>query len=484
MKDVSKPPLRFYNTYTRQVELFQPLQPPTVRVYTCGPTVYGDQHIGNYRTFIFEDVLVKTLRLWGYDVRRVMNITDVGHLTSDADEGEDKLEVGARREGMTAWEVAQKYEAAFRQDLRELNIEEPTLVRATDTVKEQIDLICRLEEQGYTYRTEDGIYFDSSQVSDYGALARLDVAGLQAGKRVEMREGKRRPTDFALWKFSPPGHRRDMEWDSPWGKGFPGWHIECSAIALHCLGETLDIHCGGVDHIPVHHVNEIAQSEAATGRPLARFWMHGDVLLMERGKMAKSLGNLFTVADLRSRGYDPLDYRYFCFTASYRAKLNFTWEGLTAAQTALRRLRAALRRENHAEGREAGLTIPEKLAKLIVDNQPAASLWQNFLDFIADDLNVPAVIGKLNEYSKDPLPDLHAHITLVKAVDLILDLDLLRVETEALEGVPDQVQSLVHQREAARAKGEWASADQLRQQIGAEGYAVRDTAEGPVVTPL
>ena len=333
--------LQLYDTYTRELREFQPLHPPEVGLYTCGPTVYDYAHIGNLRTYISEDILVRVLRFNGHAVKRVMNITDVGHLVSDADTGEDKMEKGSRRTGKSAWEIAEFYTQAFKEDLQRLNILEPTIwCRATDHIPEQIAFIQCIEAKGYTYRTSDGIYFDTSRLPDYGYLARLDVEGLQAGMRVDMGE-KRNVTDFALWKLSPPGQQRQMEWDSPWGKGFPGWHIECSAMSAKYLGTFFDIHCGGEDHISVHHPNEIAQTQACHGTRLANFWMHYYFLQLDDAKMAKSAGTFLRMQTLLDRGYDPLAYRFFCLSAHYRAKLNITWEGLDGAATALNRLRLA-----------------------------------------------------------------------------------------------------------------------------------------------
>jgi cysteinyl-tRNA synthetase len=324
--------LRLYDTYTRTVRDFEPLHPPEVGLYTCGPTVYDYAHIGNLRTYIFEDILRRVLEFNGYKVKHVMNITDVGHLTSDADTGEDKMEKGSRRTGKSAWEIAEFYTQAFQEDMRHLNILDPTIwCRATDHIAEQIEFIQCIEAKGYTYRTSDGIYFDTSKLPDYGYLARLDIEGLQAGQRIDMGE-KRSVTDFALWKFSSPDERRQMEWDSPWGRGFPGWHIECSAMSAKYLGAFFDIHCGGEDHISVHHPNEIAQTQACYGTRLANFWMHGYFLQLDSAKMAKSAGGFLRVQTLVDRGYDPLAYRFFCLSAHYRAKLNFNWESLDGAE--------------------------------------------------------------------------------------------------------------------------------------------------------
>ncbi|HLP41986.1 MAG TPA: cysteine--tRNA ligase, partial [Fibrobacteria bacterium] len=318
------PILSLYNTASRKQELFETLQPGVVRMYCCGPTVYHFAHIGNLRTYVFEDLLRRTLDYAGYASNHIVNITDVGHLTSDADTGEDKMEKGAAREGKSVWEIADFYTAAFMKDWERLNIVAPSKwTRATDHIPEQIALVEELERKGFTYTIEgDGIYFDTAKFPRYGDFAGLDIQGMQAGARVAVSEGKKSPTDFSLWKFSPKDKRRAMEWDSPWGRGFPGWHIECSAMAMRHLGETLDIHCGGTDHIRVHHTNEIAQSEAATGKPFARFWMHGGWLLEAPtaesggGKMSKSSGEFVTLDVLLQKGYGPMDYRYFCLSAA------------------------------------------------------------------------------------------------------------------------------------------------------------------------
>src|SRR2546429_2982032 len=333
-------PLTLYDNYARALRPFVPLKPGgDVGLYTCGPTVYDYQHIGNYRTFLFEDTLRRVLEWNGYRVKHVMNVTDVGHLTSDADTGEDKMEKGARRTVMNDTATAEIYTNAFRDDLTLLAIEAPTILsRATDHIPEQIAFIADIEKNGFTYRTSDGIYFDTSKQPDYGYLARLDKAGLEAGRRVDVGE-KKHATDFALWKFSPPGAKRQMQWESPWGVGFPGWHIECSAMAQKYLGDYFDIHCGGEDHIPVHHTNEIAQTEARVGTRLANFWMHGYFLVLNDAKMAKSEGGFLRVQTLIDKGYDPLAYRYLCLTGHYRSQLNFTWEALDAAATGLDRMR-------------------------------------------------------------------------------------------------------------------------------------------------
>ncbi|MEP7181724.1 MAG: cysteine--tRNA ligase [Betaproteobacteria bacterium] len=453
-------PLALYDNYTRTLRPFEPLNPGAdVGLYTCGPTVYDYQHIGNYRTFLFEDVLKRVLAWNGYRVRHVMNITDVGHLTSDADTGEDKMEKGSRRTGKTAWEIAQLYTDAFVEDGRQLNLIDPAvLCRATDHIAEQIAFIADIEKNGYAYRTGDGVYFDTAKQAGYGYLARLDVKGLDAGKRVDLGE-KRSPTDFALWKFSPPGERRQMEWDSPWGKGFPGWHIECSAMAQKYLGDYFDIHCGGEDHIPVHHTNEIAQTEARVGTRLANFWLHGYFLLSNDAKMAKSAGEFLRVALLVDRGYDPLAFRYLCLTAHYRGQLNFTWDALDAAATALDRLRNGV----HAL-RDAGAAPPD------------AALVERFGNQINDDLNVPRALAVAWEALRGDLPPAVKRATLLR-FDEVFGLGLA-AWAPTQEPVPAAVQALADARAAARKAKKWADADRLRGELAAAGWEMEDRPDG------
>jgi cysteinyl-tRNA synthetase len=456
-------PLSLYDNFTRTLRPFEPLQPAgEVGLYTCGPTVYDYQHIGNYRTFMFEDVLKRVLAWNGYRVRHVMNITDVGHLTSDADTGEDKMEKGARRTGKTAWEIAQLYTEAFLADLKLLNILDATvLCRATDHIREQIAFIVDIEKNGYAYRTSDGIYFDTAKQADYGYLARLDVKGLEAGKRVDLGE-KRSPTDFALWKFSPPGEKRQMEWDSPWGRGFPGWHIECSAMAQRYLGDYFDIHCGGEDHIPVHHTNEIAQTEARVGTRLANFWLHGYFLLSNDAKMAKSAGEFLRVASLVDRGYDPLAYRYLCLTAHYRGQLNFTWDALDSAATALDRMRHGV----HAT-RDAGAALPDP------------KLLERFTAEINDDLNVPRALAIAWEALRGDLPPAVKRTTLLKFDD-VFGLGLAAWEPKRVDA-PAGVRALADARAAARKAKQWADADRLRAELAAAGWDMEDRADGYVL---
>ena len=453
-------PLTLYDNYARALRPFEPLhRQGEVGVYTCGPTVYDYQHIGNFRTFLFEDVLKRVLRFNGHAVRHVMNITDVGHLTSDGDVGEDKMEKGSRRTGKSAWEIAQLYTDAFLADMRALNIEDPTvLCRATDHIPEQIAFIEDLERKGYTYATGDGIYFDTSRQPDYGFLARLDRAGLQAGSRVDIGE-KRQATDFALWKFSAPGEKRQMEWPSPWGVGFPGWHIECSAMAEKYLGDWFDIHCGGEDHIPVHHTNEIAQTEARAGTHLANFWMHGYFLIANDAKMAKSAGDFLRVATLVERGYDPLAFRYLCLTGHYRTQLNFTFEALDAAQTGLDRMRNGF----HALGATA-------------EGPPDASLVERFADQLNDDLNLPRALAVAWETLRGQLPAATKRATLLR-FDEVLGLGLAGWRPPAIEA-PAEVRALADARAAARKARDFAEADRLRAVLAEAGWEMEDGPQG------
>jgi cysteinyl-tRNA synthetase len=452
--------LTLYDNYTRTLRPFVPLRADgEIGLYTCGPTVYDYQHIGNFRTFLFEDVLKRVLEWNGYRVKHVMNITDVGHLTSDADEGEDKMEKGARRTGKSAWEIAKLYTDAFLADMKALNIEDPAMLpTATDHIAEQIAFIADIEKNGYAYRTSDGVYFDTAKQKDYGHLARLDVKGLEAGKRVEQGE-KRHITDFALWKFSPPGEKRQMEWDSPWGKGFPGWHIECSAMAQKYLGDYFDIHCGGEDHIPVHHTNEIAQTEARVGTRLANFWLHGYFLLQNDAKMAKSAGEFLRLASLAERGYDPLAYRYLCLTAHYRSQLNFTWDALDAAAVGLDRMRHGV----HAL-RDAG------------NGAPDAQRIERFTSEVNDDLNTPRALAVAWEVLRGDLPPPVRRATLL-AFDRVFGLGLATWEPRE-ERIPDDVRALAEARAEARRAKQWAEADRLRGALQAAGWEMEDRPDG------
>ena len=456
-------PLTLYDTYTRSLRKFEPLSRDEVGLYACGPTVYDFPHIGNMRTYIFGDLLRRALEFNGYKVRQVMNITDVGHLTSDADTGEDKMEEGSRRSGKTAWEIAEFYTGVFKEDMQRLNILAPdTWCRATDHIDEQIQAIQCIEEKGFTYRTSDGIYFDTSKQPDYGYLARLDVEGLEAGARVAMAE-KRNVTDFALWKFSPPDEKRQMEWDSPWGVGFPGWHIECSAMSAKYLGPWFDIHLGGEDHISVHHSNEIAQTEACHGTRLANFWMHGYFLQLGDAKMAKSAGGFLRVKTLIDRGYDPLVYRLFCLSASYRSKLNFKWESIEGAARQLNRLRLAV----HGWGDPAA--------------EADEAYLQRFSEVVNNDLNMPRALSVTWDLVRSDLPAGLKKATITR-FDEVLGLRLAEWQPEEA-AVPDHIMALAEERRKARAEKRYADADSLRDQIIAAGFDIKDTPLGPEITP-
>jgi cysteinyl-tRNA synthetase len=459
--------LRLYNSLTRKKEEFAPIKKTArltggpVGLYACGPTVYSHAHIGNFRSFIFEDTLRRVLEYFGYKVRAVMNVTDVGHLSSDADTGEDKLAAAAARERKTAWEVADFYTQAFLRDAKLLNILPPTMMpRATAHIKEQIALIKELEKKSFTYKTNDGIYFDTSKLASYGKLSGQRGEEKAAGKRVALGE-KRRPTDFALWKFSPRGERRDMEWPSPWGVGFPGWHIECSAMSRKYLGQPFDIHAGGVDHLPVHHENEIAQSEAAYGKPLARFWLHGEYLILRGDKISKSKGNFITIDELIKRGFDPLAFRYLLFGAHYRKPLTFSWEALESAQNALTRLRSAVRNWDRPR---AGCAEFEK----------------RFAEAIADDLNMPKAISVVWEMINSKLPTAAKAKSILK-FDKVLGLGLDKCVAKPIK-IPVEIKKLLAERAAARQAKNWKESDRLRDLIAEKGFLIEDTKEGQAVT--
>ncbi|MBI4348065.1 MAG: cysteine--tRNA ligase [Elusimicrobia bacterium] len=455
--------IQLFNTLTRRRERLEPVSPPKVGLYTCGPTVYNYLHVGNYRTYVFEDGLRRALRFLGYDVQHVMNITDVGHLTSDADTGEDKLEVGAARTGKTAWEVAAFYTETFVEDSKKLNLLPPhVLCRATDHIPEQIELIRRLEAKGFTYRTSDGIYYDAAKFKDYGRLMGAShQEGLKAGARVELSPEKRNPSDFAVWKFSPKDKKRQMEWDSPWGRGFPGWHIECSAMAMRYLGETFDIHCGGVDHIPIHHTNEIAQAEGATGRPFVKVWLHGEFLLMNKAKMAKSAGGFLRLADLEEKGIGALDYRYLCLTAHYRKQLDFSWESLEGARSAHRKLadRAqVLAREAKGGG----------------DADARESLLERFRACVADDLDMPGALATTWDALRPGGLSDADQLAFLQEADTVLGLNLCAVAGE----LPAELRKLLDERAAARRNKDFSTSDELRKKLAELGVLVEDTPQG------
>lgn len=458
--------LKLYNTLTRKTETFKPIHKDFVGIYSCGPTVYWYQHIGNLRTYIFSDILKRVLQYNGYKVKHVMNITDVGHLTSDSDTGEDKMEKAAKKEGKNAKELADFYWEVFREDFKKLNIIEPDIwSKATEHIQEQIDLIKKLEKKGFTYSTSDGIYFDTSKLKDYGKLAKLKKENLEAGKRIEMKE-KRNPTDFALWKFSEEKGKRQQEWGSPWGVGFPGWHIECSAMSMKYLGETFDIHTGGMDHIPIHHTNEIAQSEAATGKKFVNYWLHGAFLLFDKKKVSKSTGGLYTISELEKKNFDALDYRYFCLLKYYRKPLDFTLENLEAAKNAYERLKNII--SNLDKGQK-------------INNKKIEGAKKQFLEIINDDLNMPNALSFLWEVLREDKLNDSEKYELALEFDKVLGLKL--GEEEEIK-IPKEVAKLAKEREEARKKKNWKESDELRNRIKKLGYWVNDTDEGSRVTKL
>lgn len=473
--------LTFHNTLTKQLDTFTPLSDNTVTLYTCGPTVYNYLHVGNWAAYIYWDILVRTLNANGYIVERVMNITDVGHLTGDnegdADTGEDKMQKGARREGKTAWEVAEFYSSDFLQGMLKLNLITPEhITKATAYIPQQLDLVRTLKQKGFTYQIDDGIYFDTAKFPAYADFAGLDLESQKAGARVDFNNEKRNPSDFALWKFSPVNEQRDMEWETPTDlledeadttrMGFPGWHLECSAMAMSILGPHIDIHTGGIDHIPVHHTNEIAQSEAASGIKFANYWLHNNHLKANGTKISKSLGNGYTLGDLAERGYTPLDYRMFVLQSHYMSEGNFTFDNLTSAKSRLRHWRsvAALRHQIPETG-----TLQFELAAATV------------LDALNSNLGTPTALQTVDEIfsqieaaphetGKQPLGD------LLKAVDELLGLDLVGTTPD----ITDEQKALIKRREEARTAKDWAASDSLRDELASSGIMIRDTPHGTI----
>ena len=449
--------LTLFNTMTRKKEIFTPIDPPNVSLYCCGVTVYNYAHIGNLRTYVFEDILRRTLRFNGYKVMHIQNVTDVGHMTSDGDAGDDKMQLAAKAQNRSPWEIARFYEDAVVADFKRLNIEIPeAMPRATDHVVEMIELIQRLEANGYTYSTPEAVYFDTSKYPEYGKLARLNLAEQRTSREeVISDETKKNPQDFVLWFLNKPTHI--MKWESPWGPGYPGWHIECSAMSMKYLGETFDIHCGGIDHVPVHHTNEIAQSECATHKTFVKYWMHSEFLLMGKEKVSKSKGGAInTLQSLIDSGYDPLAYRYFCLQAHYRSELNFSTEALDGVTAGLRKV-YALRSENDP-----------------FRNDPAeyAKARDHVLQAINDDLALPTAVGLLNSYSS---------YRLWVEFDAILGLDIEKRANLVQEALPAEVLALIEARNEARKAKNWAESDATRNQLIEMGYEVGDGAAGTTV---
>lgn len=463
--------LKIYNTLSQKKEIFKSIKRERVGLYTCGPTVYWFAHIGNLRTYIFEDILKRVLEYNGYKVKHVMNITDVGHLTSQADTGEDKIELAAKREKKSAWQIAKFYERAFKRDLKLLNIKSPTIwIRATETIKDQINLIKILEKKGFTYKISDGIYFDSSKLKNYGRLWPKKMKILP-GARIEMVPGKKNPTDFALWKFTPPGIKRQMEWDSPWGRGFPGWHTECVVMSIKELGIPFDIHCGGVDHILIHHTNEIAQAEAAYGKLMANYWLHGEFLTVEGKKMAKSEGNIFTLEDLIKKGFNPLAFRYLCLGTHYRKKLDFSWKALQASQNAF----------NNLYEKIIELKERKNIVNLLRSQKNGDIYREKFLKFINDDLNLPKALALVWQIIRNEKLDQKTKKDLLLDFDKVFGLDLEKVKKPK---IPSEIKKLVEIREKYRKKGDFKRADEIRKKIKEMGWWIEDTKEGPKIKKL
>lgn len=485
--------LKLHNTLTKTTDDFISLEAGKVKLYTCGPTVYDYLHVGNWAAYVYWDTLVRVLRADGYTVDRVMNITDVGHLTSDADDGEDKLEKGARREGKTAWDVAQFYGDDFLRGMERLNLITPEhITKATEFIPEQLELVRKLKEKGYTYQIDDGIYFDTSKFATYADFAGLDLEAQRAGARVAFNDGKRNPSDFALWKFTPAGEKRDMEWETPEdlvdsslymvnGKsqnqippttnhlpimGFPGWHLECSAMSMAILGNTLDIHTGGIDHIPVHHTNEIAQSEAVSGVRFSNYWLHNNHLKVDGTKISKSLGNGYTLDDLEQRGFSPLDFRLFVLQGQYSNEGNFTFDNLTAAKNRLLHWRnvAALRHQASGSGDDLS-EATESIKQALNDNLNTPEALRQ----------IDEVFARVESQSLDAV-DGGALTQLLNDIDGLLGLQLI----ESTPGITDEQKQLITQRQQARDAKDWAKSDELRDTLSQQGIVVRDTASGPI----
>lgn len=452
---------------TRSVEEFHPIKEGEVSMYTCGPTVYNYAHIGNLRTFMFEDILKKAFKRDGYKVTHVMNITDVGHLVGDGDDGEDKMSVEAKKEKKTVWDIAKFYTEAFLKDEEKLNIEKADFIpRATDHIKEIIALIETLEKKGYTYTANGNVYYSIDKFPNYGCLARLDKQSLNAGERVEVDKAKKNPHDFVLWFTNSKFENQAMKWDSPFGVGYPGWHIECSAMSMKYLGDHFDIHCGGIDAIPVHHTNEIAQSEAATGKKWVNYWMHGEFLLSEKGKMSKSSGEFLTLTTLENHGIHPLSYRYFVLGCHYRKQLQFSYDALKGAESALKKLKSNIKRiKESAEGKAPNM-------------DEIQSYNDDFDKALYNDLNTPICLAILHNIIKDDKVTDASKLEFIKNADKVLSLSLLEDEkTEEVE-IPEDIKALADERLKAKANKDYALSDSLRDKILSLGYRMIDKKDG------
>ena len=466
--------VKLFNTLGRTIEKFQPITPSEVKLYCCGPTVYNYQHVGNLRTYVFEDVLAKTLRYAGYSVNHVMNITDVGHLVSDADDGEDKMAIAAKRENKKSHDIANRYTEIFFEHCDLLNIRRPNVIcKATDHIQEMIDLIKQLEEKDIAYKSGGNVYFDVSKFPSYGDLAGLNLDDLKAGARITVDGNKRNPHDFALWFTKSKFENQELQWDSPWGTGYPGWHIECSAMAMRYLGDEMDIHCGGIDHIPVHHSNEIAQSEAASGKQFAKFWMHGGFLTSKAEKMSKSTGEFLTLDKLVERDIDPIAYRYFCYTASYRKELSWSWDALSGALNGLESLKSSV---IEAKSNVDIETIPDKAS-----SDRSIELRDKFKQAIFNDLNMPVALSVLRSAATDIHLDPHEKLSLLHEFDEVMSLGIKDWKYTKVE-IPQEAQRLAMLRQTAREERNWQEADRLRDKLLDLGFTVKDSADGPVIT--
>lgn len=452
----------FYNTLTKQKDLFKPIEEGKVKIYSCGPTVYKDATIGNMRTNLLNDTLRRVLKYNGYELKHVMNITDVGHLVSDGDEGEDKMLKSAREEHKSPLEIAEHYTKLFFRDLERLNIETPEVVcKATDHIKEMLEMVQKIMKNGYAYETSTAIYFDVSKLDKYGILSGINLNDQKAGARVDVDPEKRNPYDFALWIKAPANHL--MKWDSPWGPSYPGWHIECSAMSTKYLGEEFDIHTGGIDLVPTHHENEIAQNKGACGKNPAHYWIHGEYLLINGGKMSKSLGNTYLIDDIIARGYSPLAYRLFNYSCHYRGKLNFTWEGIESANTSLIRLREGY--QKHLNGNSD------------ISDEIIADMENRFHQAINDDMNMPLALSVVWEAVK--YPEKSPKIAqLLKKFDTVLGIKIDEVQETK---IPQEILDLVEERKQARSDKNWSESDRLRDLIAEKGYIVKDTKDGTEV---
>lgn len=461
--------VRLYNTLTKQKEDFVPLNGNEVRIYSCGPTVYSYAHIGNFRTYIFMDNLRRVLEYNGYALKHVMNITDVGHLESDGDEGEDKMEKAAKKENKSPYEIAKIYTDAFLADMKKLNIEMPEIIaKATEHIPDMLEFAKEIVKNGYGYETSTAIYFDVSKLDKYPVLSNRNIDDQIAGARVDVDPEKRNPYDFAIWIKAPKNHI--MKWESPWGPSYPGWHLECSAMSRKYLGEVFDIHTGGVDHIPTHHENEIAQSKGAFGKIPAKIWMHVEFLQVDGGKMSKSLGNVYTISQLEEKGIEALAYKLFCYTAHYRTKLNFTFEGALSSQKALNRLR-----ENYLKHKNGKEEIADDIIK---------EYKNKFLEAINDDLNMPLAMGIVWEIVKNEKKS-YKIANLLLEFDKVLGLDLSNsekyLEKQKNIDIPEEILKLLEQRKQARLEKDWVLSDKLRDEIKEKGYIVKDTKDGMTV---